>query len=93
MSHDYDLWLRVAAVWAPVVVERYLACFRMAEGSLSMLGFERQFREHADAASRNGEGHRLAVTANSAISRLIRVTRRWGPPGPVASRSIRARRP
>lgn len=71
MSHDYDLWLRVGARWKPLLVERELASFRMAEGSLSMTGFERQFREHAAAAKRNGSGHQAAVAANAAISRLI----------------------
>lgn len=76
MSHDYDLWLRVAARWPPVVLERPLACFRMAEGSLSMAGFERQFHEHAEVARRNGDGHRLSVAANATISRLIVVVYR-----------------
>ncbi|MEJ7787789.1 MAG: hypothetical protein WKF96_23550, partial [Solirubrobacteraceae bacterium] len=71
MSHDYDLWLRVGARWRPLVIQRDLASFRMAEGSLSMAGFERQFREHAEAARSNGHGHRLAVAANATISRLI----------------------
>lgn len=70
-SHDYDLWLRVAALGPPVVLERDLACFRMAAGSLSMSGFEGQFREHTQVARRHGQGHRLAVAANVAISRLI----------------------
>ncbi len=76
MSHDYDLWLRVAARWEPLVLEHTVACFRMAEGSLSMAGFERQFREHAEVAKRNGGGHRFAVAANSTISRLIVVAYR-----------------
>jgi glycosyltransferase involved in cell wall biosynthesis len=70
-SHDYDLWLRVAALGPPVVIERELAGFRMAAGSLSMTGFEQQFREHADVARLHGDGHRLAVAANAAMSRLI----------------------
>ncbi len=70
-SHDYDLWLRVAALGPPLVIERDLACFRMAPGSLSMTGFEGQFREHAEVARRHGGGHGFAVAANAAISRLI----------------------
>ncbi|MEJ7786023.1 MAG: glycosyltransferase family 2 protein [Solirubrobacteraceae bacterium] len=70
-SHDYDLWLRVAALGPPVVIERDLACFRMAAGSLSMTGFEKQFREHAEVARLHGGGHRFAVAANATISRLI----------------------
>lgn len=71
ISHDYDLWLRVARRWPPVVVERYLSNFRMVEGTLSMAGFEHQFREHEQVARLRGDGHPLPVAANAAISRLI----------------------
>ncbi len=71
ISHDYDLWLRLARRGDPVVLRRYLAGFRMAEGSLSMAGFELQFREHAEVARRRGEGHRAAVAVNAAMSRAI----------------------
>ena len=82
-SHDYDLWLRVAALGSPVVIERDLASFRMAAGSLSMTGFEEQFREHAEVARLHGGEHRLAVAVNATMSRLIvviyRVMRRLAP--------------
>ncbi len=71
ISHDYDLWLRVARRAEPVVLRRNLSNFRMVEGTLSMAGFERQFREHTDCARRWGEGHRVAVAANVLISRAI----------------------
>jgi hypothetical protein len=71
ISHDYDLWLRVARRWQPIVLKRYLAAFRMTEGTLSMAGFERQFREHEDCARRHGDGHRLPVLGNALMSRLI----------------------
>jgi glycosyltransferase involved in cell wall biosynthesis len=71
ISHDYDLWLRLARGWTPVVLERYLSNFRMVEGTLSMAGFEHQFREHEEVARRRGGGHRLPVAANALISRLI----------------------
>jgi glycosyltransferase involved in cell wall biosynthesis len=71
ISHDYDLWLRVARRHDPVVLRRYLSSFRMVEGTLSMAGFEQQFREHAECARRHGEGHRIAVAANEVMSRLI----------------------
>lgn len=71
ISHDYDLWLRVARHGDPVVLRRYLSSFRMVEGTLSMEGFERQFAEHAEVARRHGEGHPLAVAANALTSRLI----------------------
>jgi glycosyltransferase involved in cell wall biosynthesis len=71
ISHDYDLWLRVAKRWDPVVLRRYLASFRMMEGTVSMSTFERQFREHAEIARIHGDGHRTAVAANAVISRLI----------------------
>ena len=40
----------------------------MVEGTLSMSGFETQFREHAEQARRHGDGHRVAVALNQAIS-------------------------
>ena len=71
-SHDYDLWLRVARRFGPpIVLRRELACFRMAEGSLSLTGFERQFREHSEVARSHGAGHPLAVCLNAVTSRLI----------------------
>lgn len=85
ISHDYDLWLRVARSGDPVVLRRYLSSFRMAEGTLSMEGFERQFAEHAEVARRHGEGHRLAVAANAVMSRLIVLAYR-------ALRGLRVRR-
>jgi len=71
ISHDYDLWLRVARRWRPILLDRYLSSFRMVEGTLSMAGFERQFREHEAVARLRGDGHRLPVLANAVISRLI----------------------
>jgi glycosyltransferase involved in cell wall biosynthesis len=71
ISHDYDLWLRVARDGDPVVLRRYLSSFRMVKGTMSMEGFERQFAEHAEVARRRGEGHRLAVAANAITSRMI----------------------
>jgi glycosyltransferase involved in cell wall biosynthesis len=71
ISHDYDLWLRVAGRHEPVVLRRTLSSFRMVEGTLSMAGFERQFREHEDCARRHGDGHWLPVVGNAVMSRVI----------------------
>ena len=70
-SMDYDLWLRLGRLRPPVVVDEPLASFRMAEGSLSMTGFERQFAEHAQNAREHGAGHPVAVILNRVTSRLI----------------------
>jgi glycosyltransferase involved in cell wall biosynthesis len=70
-SMDYDLWLRLGRRSAPIVIDAPLACFRMVEGTLSMSGFERQFREHVRNAREHGDGHRLAVSANVAMSLAI----------------------
>jgi glycosyltransferase involved in cell wall biosynthesis len=70
-AHDYDLWLRVGRLGPPAVIEETLASFRMSEGTLSMEGFEGQFREHEQIARSHGEGHRAAVAANWLTSRLI----------------------
>jgi len=70
-SMDYDLWLRLGRLRPPVVIDAPLAGFRMAEGSLSMSGFESQFAEHAQNAREHGAGHPIAVAANRATSGLI----------------------
>ena len=71
ISHDYDIWLRIARHHDPIVLRRYLSSFRMVEGTLSMAGFERQFAEHEQVARRRGEGHPAPVAANALMSRLI----------------------
>jgi glycosyltransferase involved in cell wall biosynthesis len=70
-SMDYDVWLKLGRRSAPIVIDGPLACFRMAEGSLSMTGFERQFAEHAQNAREHGAGHPLPVAANVAMSKAI----------------------
>ena len=84
-SMDYDVWLKLARHSAPVVLDEPLACFRMAEGSLSMSGFERQFREHEQNAREHGAGHPFAVAANAGMSRAIVAAYR-------AMRAVRTRR-
>ena len=71
ISPDYDLWLRVASRHPPLVLRRTLASFRMTEGTASMTGFERQFREHAEVARLHGAGHPVPVAVNAVMSRLI----------------------
>lgn len=71
ISVDYDLQLKFARRGDPVVLDRDLACFRMVEGTLSMSGFETQFREHAEQARRHGAGHPVAVAVNQVMSRAI----------------------
>jgi glycosyltransferase involved in cell wall biosynthesis len=73
-SMDYDLWLRLGRLSAPIVIEEPLACFRMVEGTLSMSGFERQFEEHLTNAREHGDGHRIAVATNAAMSKAIVAT-------------------
>jgi glycosyltransferase involved in cell wall biosynthesis len=70
-AHDYDLWLRVARLGRPVVIREYLSSFRMTEGTLSMEGFDSQFREHVRAARRHGAGYPVSVGANAFTSRAI----------------------
>ncbi len=75
-TKDEDLWLRLGRLGDPVVLDERLAAFRMAEGSLSMANFERQFIEHAANAREHGRGHRAAVAANLLASRGIVATYR-----------------
>lgn len=81
-SADYDLWLRLAERGDPIVLDRFLATFRMAEGSLSMSGFETQFREHAENARTHGQGHPVPLAVNAVMSRAI----------PLVYRGMRAAR-
>lgn len=75
-SADYDLWLRLGKRGAPAFARGPIARFRMGEGSLSITGFETQFREHAQNARENGKGHPVAVAVNAVLSRLIVLTYR-----------------
>ncbi len=89
ISGDYDLYLRLGRRFDPLIVDRELADFRMVEGTLSMSGFETQFREHAEQARRHGYGHPLPVAINRVASRLIVAAYR----GMRSSRRRRERRP
>jgi GT2 family glycosyltransferase len=71
ISMDYDLYLRLAQLGDPIVLDEYLASFRMLEGTLSMENFERQFAEHAQNAREHGSGHHGAVLVNRLMSRAI----------------------
>ena len=86
ISMDYDLFLRLADHGDPIVIDADLSCFRMAHGSgsLSMSGFEIQFREHAQNARERGSSHPLSVRINGILSRgivlvyrVLRVGREW----------------
>jgi hypothetical protein len=70
-SMDYDVWLRLAELADPLIVEQPLAAFRMHEGTLSMSGYQKAFEEHAQVARRHGAGHPVAMAANAGMSRLI----------------------
>ncbi len=70
-SADYDMWLKLGRRGPPVVLDRPLATFRMAGDSLSLTGFEQQFREHAQNAREHGAGHPLPVALNRMASRGI----------------------
>ena len=75
-SADYDMWLRLGRRGDPVVLDQPLATFRMAGDSLSLTGFEAQFREHTRNAREHGHGYPVSVLANRAASRLIVMTYR-----------------
>jgi glycosyltransferase involved in cell wall biosynthesis len=85
-SMDYDVWLKLGRRSDPIVIDEPLACFRMAEGSLSMTGFERQFAEHVQNAREHGDGHPIPVAANVVTSRAIVAAYR-------GMRRLRERRP
>lgn len=70
-SMDYDLFLRLGRVGPPVVLEQPLACFTMAEGTLSMSGFNHQFVEHQQIAARYRADSPAAYAVNVVASRAI----------------------
>ena len=70
-SMDYDLYLRFGRDSPPKILDRDLSAFTMAEGTLSMTGFEKQFAEHAAVAGRYRADAPLAVAANGGLSRGI----------------------
>lgn len=74
LSMDYDMFLRLLKHGDPIVLDDYLASFRMDPGTLSMENFERGFVEHVQNAREHGSG--LPVLANRAISRGIVATYR-----------------
>ena len=81
LSMDYDMFLRLLKHGQPVILDDYLASFRMDPGTLSMENFESGFDEHVQNAREHGSG--LPVLANRAISAGIVATYRL----------LRARRP
>jgi glycosyltransferase involved in cell wall biosynthesis len=70
-SMDYDLYLRLGRRSRPMVLPVDLAMFTMAEGTLSMSGFEQQFREHQAVARRYRSDSPVAYAANVVLSRAI----------------------
>lgn len=57
LAFDYEFWLRLARIGAPLYLEERLACFRWYPGSKSGAQFEAQFCEDAEIAARHA-GHR-----------------------------------
>jgi len=70
-SMDYDLYLRLGRGSPPRVVASPLASFTMAEGTLSMTGFEKQFVEHREVARRYRRDAPAAYLLNVVASRAI----------------------
>jgi GT2 family glycosyltransferase len=91
-SMDYDMFLRVARLGDPAIVQTPLATFAMVEGTKSMDGFETQFREHFRIARARGAGHPVSVAINFVFSALVialykamRTVRRLRSPRPAES--------
>lgn len=58
---DYDLWLRMAKVSPPLVLDRLVARFRHHQTSKSGDFNRRQFDEGRDVAQRHAQGDRLSL--------------------------------
>ena len=48
LAMDYDLWLRFAKHYKPLIINDYLACFRVHHNAKSSLNPASQFREQVD---------------------------------------------
>lgn len=83
-SMDYDLYLKLGRRSRPLIIHAPLAAFTMAEGTLSMSGFERQFVEHQQVARRYRADAPVAYAANVLTSRGIVLTYRGMRRGVVA---------
>ena len=70
-SMDYDLYLRFGRTSRPRVLGQELAAFTMAEGTLSMSGFEQQFVEHYEVARRYRADGAPSVIVNRGLSACI----------------------
>ncbi len=58
---DYDLWLRLSTLGRPAFLDRYLASFRIHDGSKSLNGARKQLAEACDVAQRHGAGALLPL--------------------------------
>jgi glycosyltransferase involved in cell wall biosynthesis len=58
LAFDYDFWLRLAERGDPVYIPERIACFRWYDTSKSGSGYDRQFREDYDVATRHAPGRR-----------------------------------
>lgn len=52
LAFDYDFWLRLAQLGAPIYLERTLACFRWYETSKSGANYQKQFDEDYRVAAK-----------------------------------------
>lgn len=65
---DYDLWLRMAKLAPPVIVDEVLADFRIHAASKTGSAYRRGFREHVRVAERHAADHRWSLLANRVIT-------------------------
>jgi glycosyltransferase involved in cell wall biosynthesis len=78
-AFDYAYWLRIARQYPPLILEDYLACFRVHPASIGGSDPVRQFREERDMAARYNPGfafvgplHTLNYWAIVAAYKLLR---------------------
>jgi glycosyltransferase involved in cell wall biosynthesis len=58
---DYDLWLRLGALYSPGYLDEYLACFRVHGQSKSRKDFQKQFREEFQTHKKYHQGRLLLL--------------------------------
>jgi hypothetical protein len=66
---DYDLWLRLGALSAPLFLDRALANFRVSGENKTSLGFRRGFAEELEVARRRSAGGHPILMARHALNR------------------------
>jgi len=85
---DYDFWLRLATLGAPGFIDRYLASFRLHDGSKTLNGARKQLAEACGIAKAHGAGLSLPLHRMHDWATLLTYNARYDQAiGPASSRA------